>query len=175
MVRRLFQNYVFVGLLAGVPTVVAVFATPLGLPSLAIPMAALLIWAIAVIAASSNSREDEDVTPDERRELDRLRREVESLRRETREVREAKTRGDTISAQILNTPPVIARDEESSDSLAREKITRDYRSKTDELLGQLNQANQRSRDLQSELEKIKDHLATHLPTGQPRRWLDNSP
>ena len=160
MVRRLFQNYVFVGLLAGVPTVVAVFAVPLGVPSLAIPVAALLTWAIAVIAASSNAREDEELTPDERRELDRLRREVESLRRELRDVRGARLQVDTFTAQIPLSPPVMNREDDPLGLLSREKIARDYRSKIDELISQINQANQKIRDLQKELENVKESLAS---------------
>lgn len=156
MLRRLFQNYVFVGLFAGVPTVVAVFATPLGLPSLAIPISALLIWAIAVIAASSNAQEDEEMTPDERRELDRLRREVESLRRD---VRDAKSRSDAPAPQVPSPPPVITREEGSIGTINRERLSRDYRLSSDELVSQLTHATHKARDLQNELEKVKEQLA----------------
>lgn len=155
MLRRLFQNSIFVGLLAGVPTAVTVFAPALGLPALAVPVAALVVWAIAVLAASTGARgDDDDVNPDERRELDRLRREVESLRRDARDAK-ARAEAQAAAQQV----PAITHDPAKSDAVLRETIERDFRSKRDELTGELAQATQRMRELQHELERAKDQLA----------------
>lgn len=156
MMRRLFQNYVFVGLIAGVPTVVAVFAPTLGMPSMAVPIAALMTWAIAVISASTNAREDDDMLPDERRELDRLRREVEALRREAREL---KSRAETMSA-MPSLQSAVNSAQDKLDIVPNDIRNDESRLKREKLEKDLLQTTQRIRELQKELDVAQDQLAS---------------
>lgn len=63
MLRRLFQNFVVVGAMAGVPALCIIFGPPLGLPSLLIPVFALALWALAVIASASRAQEESVEAP----------------------------------------------------------------------------------------------------------------
>lgn len=156
MMRRLFQNYVFVGLLAGVPTVVAVFAPTLGMPAMAVPIAALMTWAIAVVSASANAREDDDILPDERRELERLRREVEALRREAREL---KAKAESTQAARDAQPSVVAA-QEKFEIAPRDPRIDESRAKREKLEKDLQQTTQSLRELQKELDLAHEQLAT---------------
>lgn len=139
MLRRLFQNYIFVGLLAGVPTALAVFAQGLGLPALAVPVAALFTWGIAVVAASASGRDEDGLNPDEQRELDRLRREVEVLRRDAK-LRE--THGPSV------TDP----------QGFREAVEREVRARRAESEAELAPLKARLKEVERELEKAQSML-----------------
>lgn len=51
MFKRLLTNYVAIGALAGFPALLVAFGPALGLPTLLLPIFALMLWGIAVLAA----------------------------------------------------------------------------------------------------------------------------
>ena len=54
--RKLFQNYVFVGVVAGIPALGVIFGASIGLPVLLSPAFALVLWIVAVAAAAQRHR-----------------------------------------------------------------------------------------------------------------------
>lgn len=59
MSKRSSQTYFVVGGLAGVPALAVVFGPAMGMPPVALPFLALVLWAIAILAASFGQPEDE--------------------------------------------------------------------------------------------------------------------
>ncbi len=78
MSKRLFQNYLLVGAIAGIPALGVVFGPAVGLPGLLLPLFGILLWGLCVLTAASAS--GEEAPGEERKELDRLRREVAERR-----------------------------------------------------------------------------------------------
>ncbi len=57
MMKRLLQNYLAVGALAGVAALAVAFGPALGLPAAALPLMAFVLWGLAVGASASSAKE----------------------------------------------------------------------------------------------------------------------
>ncbi len=92
MYKKVFQNYVIVGIVAGVPALVTIFGPSLGMPNLFVPVLAIVMWGLAVLAAAASGGSADDFSALERKELDRLRSHVSTL---------------AMAPQVAVTPPVV--------------------------------------------------------------------
>ena len=80
MAKSIFQNQFVVGIAAGIPTLLIVFAPALGLSVVAVSLLAVALWGMAIGAAVAGGGDEDDLTVEERQELGSLRAEVSRLR-----------------------------------------------------------------------------------------------